>query len=205
MIHVAICLPVYDTPKMPFWAAFERMDKPDQYPSFPGLTTVLHEHGQLTVYARTTLTTRALRLTPEVTHLLWLDADIVPPKDLLPRLLARHCDVVGALYRSRRPPWDPVARWTDSDGQLRRTSEPIPPGIHPVTAVGAGAMLVERRVFERMEDGVWWRPTDGLSEDFAFCARARAEGFGVFLDADVDCGHVAEVVVDAEFARRMRA
>jgi hypothetical protein len=63
--------------------------------------------------------------------------------------------------------------------------------------VGAGALLVHRRVFERVPRP-WFewlldRPEvpegQKCSEDFAFCRKAKQHGFAVKVDVSVACRH----------------
>jgi SAM-dependent methyltransferase len=64
---------------------------------------------------------------------------------------------------------------------------------------------VKREVFEKIaetkEDPFAIR---GPGEDVSFCQRAKALGYKIFVDTTVEIGHVGEVVVGPDFARRNR-
>jgi GT2 family glycosyltransferase len=167
--------------------------------------------------ARNELAEAALEVR-EVTHLLWIDDDMVFGPDAASRLLEHDLPIVGGLYYNRRDPWQPLLlRELSSGGQYGWVYE-HGPGLVDVDATGAGFLLTKREVYEKI------RPTlasgDGFfsyltvedaagelqvrSEDVSFCVRAKEAGYSLAVDTDVEIGHVGEVVVDAAFARRNR-
>lgn len=133
-----------------------------------------------------------------------LDSDVVMPRDGLLRLLAHKQPFISGMYCRRSLPHGvPVmiknGTWfTDF----------VPGSVVEVDLVGAGALLIHRSVFERVqqrpEQGKkWfdWRvdqlglpniPPDkpSLSEDFTYCAAVRAAGYKVLCDTSVYCKHV---------------
>ncbi|MBU1767873.1 MAG: glycosyltransferase [Candidatus Omnitrophica bacterium] len=202
--------------------------------------------------ARNQLTLQALQIVdsegkPEVTHLLWIDDDMVYPPDALEKLLAHDLPFVGGLCHDRRHPFKPVlARTLDGatwgvDGDSYGWLYDYPKKqLVPVDATGGAFLLVRREVFEKIRDdecreglkaglalrgetlndeqfearlhaqkatyGGWWASDDrrGLSEDIAFCARARKAGFPISVDTSLDIGHMGEVVINEDFAQRNR-
>jgi hypothetical protein len=77
-------------------------------------------------------------------------------------------------------------------------------GLQEVDMMGAGCLLVRRDVFERLSPP-WFdftinQETDAIihSEDTSFCEQARAAGFPLLLDGDVQCEHVATRYVGME-------
>lgn len=129
--------------------------------------------------------------------LFFLDDDVIPPADVIPRLLGRNCDIVSALYYRRAEPIVPVV--IRENGGQRIWVTDWPPGTSLVDAdmVGCGALLIHRRVFERMPKP-WFewlldRPDipegQRCSEDFAFCRKAKQHGFAIKVDVGVACKH----------------
>jgi hypothetical protein len=145
-------------------------------------------------------------------HLLFLDADMSWPADVLARMLAHHArGVVSALYFLKRWPHYPVAlrdgvrdesgatryhydlRGVDADG-LRRES-----------VVGMGCTLIPVAALRRMARPWFAYGGDGsITEDVAFCESASALGCGVWLDPAIECGHYSvQEISRAWFDRSM--
>lgn len=134
--------------------------------------------------------------------LLFLDDDVIPPPDVFARLAQHNVDIVSGLYYRRQEPICPVAMLRDDKGQSQWVTSWNPPDSRiEVDLVGAGCLLLHRRVLERMPPPwfVWEIGKEDLdpkenrqkmSEDFAFCIRAKAAGFKIYLDTSIRCDHV---------------
>jgi hypothetical protein len=126
--------------------------------------------------------------------ILFLDSDMVPRVDTIPRLLSHNVDIVSALYFQRSEPFlgvyselpdaQPVA---DGDPDLRE-----------VLFAGAGCLLVRRPVLDAMARPCWEHPSPGGEEDSLFCEKARALGFKVHVDLGHSIGHMAARAIDEE-------
>jgi hypothetical protein len=142
-------------------------------------------------------------------HLMFVDDDVCIPPDSIPRLLAHGRDIVSGLYYRRALPLAPVMLKNDAQGNPQWITEWNPKGaLIEVDLVGAGCLLVHRRVYERLkppwfiwelEESVtkWIRQGMGepvedklLSEDFSFCRRAQRMGFSILVDTGVACEHI---------------
>lgn len=132
--------------------------------------------------------------------LFFLDSDVIPPRDAVPRLLARNLPIVSGLYCRRSPPHGlPVA--IKNGNWLQQY---MPGSLVEVDLVGAGCLLIHRTVLEKLppqQPGRAWfnwkvdlrehlPEGEGLSEDFTFCLWARKHGYKVILDTGVVCRHV---------------
>lgn len=157
--------------------------------------------------------------------LLCADTDIVFPTDAVSRLLAVadpvERPVVSALYHVF---WDgekiPAAykavvdpkgaltinhiNYTEVGGDILIEGNDERNPVERVDAVGAGFMLVHRSVFERiakLADGqpCWFRETvvDGKDhgEDVSFCFRCAAVEAKIFLNSDVQVGHIKSAML----------
>lgn len=145
--------------------------------------------------------------------LLFLDADMRHPRDLLARLLLHDRMIVSARYQMRKAPFHTVAMRKAGAGPHDYKAIDAQGGLHEVDAVGAGALLIHRHVLEdlRFEAGHdaddWFRYQTGpkglrtTSEDMWFCERAKASGFRVWCDLDTVCSHVAQFEVTPEWAK----
>ena len=122
---------------------------------------------------------------------------------------AMALDIVGGLYmvRSIREAQPASLIGVDHTIDLRPGEKPV-----EVTYLATGFMAVHRRVFEKLAETLplcmqstplpFWPfylqftvpwPGDGhlyLSEDYAFCHRAREAGFRIWLDPSIRLGHV---------------
>lgn len=121
----------------------------------------------------------------EATHLLWLDSDMMFPRDAANRLLSHNLPVVAVNYVRRNKPHLPTA----FDGAAVATRDGDS-GLHEVDHAGMGLMLTDARLydildlpyfhFDLSESGV------GLTgEDVWFCRRLRERGVKLFVDQDV--------------------
>lgn len=138
-------------------------------------------------------------------YILWLDADMRFPRDTLFKLMRRDVPIVGINYSTRGTPPDFVAvkqvRWEPDQEGIRCQTLPESEGLEEVEAIGGGACLVKREVYEALPDPstkpwYWydWLPeTKSLvGEDVYFCRLAREAGFPVYVDHDLskECAHV---------------
>jgi hypothetical protein len=135
--------------------------------------------------------------------LFFLDDDVCIPPDTIHRLVAKNADIISGLYYRRAPPIVPVARVINEKKEVLWVESWNPPGATiEVDMVGAGCMLIHRRVLEKMSKP-WFewelsrpdplplaRPALRGSEDFAFCLRAKLHGFKIYLDTSIQCQHI---------------
>jgi hypothetical protein len=133
-------------------------------------------------------------------YLFFNDDDTLLPPKALERLLERNLDIVSGLYYRRVPPLDPVA-FVDDPTVGGTGIAPIKShgtGLMPVDYVGAGCLLISRKVLEAIQYPWFkWSRNDQriplperISEDLYFCKKAREAGFQIHLDASVRCLHV---------------
>jgi hypothetical protein len=145
-------------------------------------------------------------LSGDYSHVLFLDADMVWPTDVIDRMLAHHQrGIVSGLYHLKAWPHWPVAlksaTWNEVEGQYDyRYDEGARAGdvmLRPVQLVGMGCTLVPTEVFLRSERP-WFKyqingeGTSTVTEDVYFCQQALAAGCPIWLDPAVDCGHISQ-------------
>ena len=149
----------------------------------------------------------------ECSHLLFVDADMRWPASTAVRLLHARRPVVGCCYQGRKPPHS----WhvTKLEGEVAD-----PYGFIEVERIATGMMLIERAVLEQLGKSaeVYSELIDGtplevrrifppqapglwVSGDYAFCDRARAEGFGVYADLRTQVGHLGERWITGDMER----
>jgi len=145
---------------------------------------------------------------PRLEWLLQCDSDMIPPLATVLRLLSHNLDIVAGLYVARQPPYAPCVQWIDDRGEPTwqppigtSTAAPV-----RVAAVGFGCVLVKRHVFETI--GAPWfhhakRPGGG--EDEFFCERARAFGFKLYIDMELEIGHLGVTAITPSYGKLWKA
>lgn len=133
----------------------------------------------------------------EITHILFLDTDIVFPPSILDTLLSRDKEIVGAAYPKKVFPHPLI--YTPIKGKIYSEADQV----WEVEAIPAGCLLVKLTAFEKMRKP-WFAntyvhthrdrapfehlvspstPTPFLvSEDYYFCAVAKLRKIQIFLD-----------------------
>jgi hypothetical protein len=191
---LAIGFPLVDQSiPVQFFTSYACLDKPDKYalylPKFP--------HGPFMgniADARNSIVEQALN--DGCTHLLMCDTDQIYPHDTLTRLLAHQKDVVGVRVHRRWPPFD-VILYRGDIGQYKHVpdSECFSGDLVEVDATGTGCLLFDMRVFTDVPRP-WFAlsvHTDGkpVGEDIYFCSKARTAGIRIFVDTDIEVGHLS--------------
>lgn len=149
---------------------------------------------------------------PEMTHLLWIDADIsYDPADVL-KLLAYERDIVAGAYRKKQGTIEFAMRLVvDDDGMTRQLAN----GLLEADYAGLGFMLIRREVFLRLIEAYPERAMpqaahpsfpalkpwtfdlhpDGIEvhgihgEDVGFCRLWRSIGGAIWIDPAIKLTH----------------
>lgn len=208
-IKLAICVPL-SWPNVPsaFFVSYTSLFMPSRLEAMAkaGVKNLWHlvDKSFPLDYCRNRLARIALE--KGATHVLFIDADMTFPRDLIVRLLSIDADVAGALYFKKTPPFQPVASrlGVKGDGQLMKPIRlPARPGIVRCDVVGMGATLIKREALEFI--GHPWfaydlyKPTGEMeiTEDVTFCTKAKSAGFEIVCDTRLVCGHVRSDIVGA--------
>jgi len=187
-------------------------------------TLVLFESGRPFDIARNNVATRTLETGAE--WCFFWDSDLVIPPHTLIRLTSHGLPIVGGLYYRRHPEiWPEIFR--DAGGgvlnPIPKNEVPEDGSLMEVAGIGAGCLLIHRRVFEVLKEHVPLRsfrvagPPPGeikfyeffkwgigreesseqpnYSEDLTFCMLARKHGFKIICDTGVRSLHLAAMVI----------
>jgi len=132
--------------------------------------------------------------------LLFIDSDMVVPMDLVPRLIEADKDIVSGLAFKRVPGYEPcIFKKCDREGTEFYLD--YPKGLIEVQGVGMACTLIKRKVFETVPKP-WFFPEPNIGEDLAFCIRAKEQGFKIYCDTNLICGHCAtEVITEAHYLK----
>jgi hypothetical protein len=161
---------------------------------------------------RSIMLNRALK-DPDWTHVLWIDADLRFQPEYIHSMLLDDKDIIGGFYPKKGLPID-------------FASSPAPGGedtgsLFETTFVATGFMLIKREVVNAMvehyreELGFYYQGTDDsvhlfhpiidkdlnklfLTEDYAFCKRARDIGFKCYMSKRFELPHIGVFEYSAE-------
>lgn len=198
-MKIAFCIPSRETVHVTFTQSLTALIKRCALEGIE--TSVFFEIGSILPEQRNLLAQAALK--DQADYLLWLDTDMIVPSNLIKKLLSHKVDIVAANYSTKYKPRRSVAFLddTDLDKRLEKTT-----GLHTVDAVGFGAILISKKVFEDLKMPYFnfeynYNKNTFTGEDIYFCKRARAAGYKIYIDADISnsvahCGLQAFVLKD---------
>ncbi|MFH2076714.1 MAG: hypothetical protein ABIJ57_15450, partial [Pseudomonadota bacterium] len=140
------------------------------------------------------------------THILFMDTDqIYLDVDMIQRMLDHKKPIVGAMVHRRYPPFDPLLFRGETGKLYSVPDEEIRPNgefsdLVSVDRTGSGCILVDTSVFLEISEP-WFElrlNPDGtpVGEDIAFCEKAKASGFEIFVDCSVHIQHLSLMAVD---------
>lgn len=163
--------------------------------------------------SRNNLVADAIAPGSDVTHILFLDNDIIPEPWHLDRLLAADKPLIGALYPKKQA----TLEWVMNTGEGSKIDAE---GRMKVKHLGTGFWLLRvaelRQHIEKHPEikyggdphpgAIRWdvfpmHAKDGryLSEDWAFCERWNADGFEVWVDTKCQLRHIGKIVYPLQF------
>ena len=180
-----------------------------------GQCTVSFLIGSLIYDSRNKLAGLAVEM--DADYILWLDSDMVFRPDTLERMMAvldehPEIDVLSGLYFRRGQPFSPVLFKTlevNEQGTLDWSDyEELPNELFEIAGCGFGCVLMRTDMLldiaGKEGGGRWFTPIADAGEDCAFCIRARREGYKIYCDPTVDCGHMAYTPVTKDFWKAIR-
>src|SRR3989339_541310 len=128
--------------------------------------------------------------------LFFLDTDIIPPADVIDRLLMIFRDIASGIYLCRQRIGDkdmvlPTVYVAHDDSSVRTVSkdEIRESKVMDIVICGLGCCLIRRAVLEKIACRPFSESKTG-GEDVAFCLDAKQEGFKAAAETAVRCSHV---------------
>ncbi len=221
-MNLAVCVPIsWDKVPTEFLISFSRMFRPEQLNEMERLGVKKFWQLFNRVFPldlnRNRLVKKSLELKADL--VLFLDADMTFPSDLIPRLIEDMKElgpcVISGLYFKKAPPFPPVSanRIFSNDEQKMFPIELFKANDSPLAecdVVGMGAALIAREVLEAVnqpwfEYGVYKRTGEmTVTEDVPFCRKVKEAGFKIYTDKRLECGHVTTFTVTGRHWREQR-
>lgn len=129
-----------------------------------------------------------------------LEQDVVPPVDIIERLISRNKEIISGCYFTvfpnypsvrlvafkHVPPANPAEPFWDVGPPLG-IMEVLPSRLLDVSVVGVGCLLINRSVLKKVS--FRYDAATDASDDMFFCYDARKAGYSVFLDSSQFCQH----------------
>ena len=154
--------------------------------------------GTLIHKARNKLIDSAINGFKEVTHILFIDDDMVFTNDDLDKLLDSGKDIVGSVCVERNPPFHPCILPKDKDWtRFRDLIEGKAKQIMEVDSIGMGFTLIKVSLLKKMlkkNKNLFHFDDSDNGEDFSFCKLAR-EYTKLFARTDSNVGHLSALPV----------
>ena len=133
------------------------------------------------------------------THVLWLDADMIFPETIVEDLQRSGKPFVSGVYSARRPPHRSCV-FTSLFPVERPAPDAYPDDVFEIHGCGFGCVLMETEILKKtgFYTGLLFLPDGAFGEDLSFCQRARSQGFRLWCDPRVVCGHIGQMAVYPE-------
>ena len=196
-----IAIPCLDTVNAEFFRSLLEMEKPGVVGyQITVQTLIYHARNEIALYA----------CENDFDRVLWLDSDMVFPKDTMIRLSEdmEGREFVSGLYFKRKPPYSPTifakcGTVEVEPGQYQATAavyDKYPDGIFPIAACGFGCVMTTTDLIKRVMDkyGMPFSPMYGFGEDLTFCMRVAQTGGTMYCDSRIKCGHIATFISTEE-------
>jgi len=130
------------------------------------------------------------------THLMFIDYDMVFPENGITTLLGRRKEIIGGLYNARKFPLKLAAFGLNSEGFTRQMRhDEIPTEPFKIGGIGAGFLLIETGVFNKIEQPYFSVEPWGngvIGEDVYFCIKAGKVGIEVWADPTIPIKHIGD-------------
>jgi len=174
-------------------------------------TVFTHTHCSLISLGRSIMLSQVVQDLKDWTHVMWVDSDIQWQPDDIMKLLAEDKDIIGGYYPCKTFPIQQASAIKPQSDSIETDS------LVETTYVATGFMLIKRHVCEAMHEHFMpelkfyyaskthrdrryvdlFAPIIDkdkndlyLTEDYAFCERAKEIGFSCWMSKRVQLGHV---------------
>lgn len=208
MSKVMIAIPCMDQVPTPFMQSMAMLAKPSEHEFAMASRT-----GSLIYNSRNDLAVQAI--VSGFDWVFWLDSDMVFQPDIMAKMLKeaeeKNLDFLSGLYFRRVQPYTPVVfdhLEVNEDGDCEWSNmDDIPDGLFEVAGCGFGCVLIRTSVLNDVREKYadMFMPIAHMGEDLSFCWRARQCGHKIWMDPDIELGHVGYSVINRKFYESYRS
>ena len=139
----------------------------------------------------------------DIDYILYIDDDMMMKTDehLFTKLVEHDKDIVAPLFFHKVPPYCPLIfrRSIYGNGEYTDYKHILDykKGLVEVDATGCGVVLIKTEVFKNLEKP-YFLYGDTFGEDLYFMNKAKAKGYSVFCDTNIEVGHIGNPYVSFE-------
>ena len=185
-INIAIGLPIsWDFLHIPFFESWVSMKKPKH-------SVIIGSRGRPDDM-RNSIISQVLKSEENFSHILFLDIDHYHHPDTIVKLLSHNLPIVSGLSFRRSEPYDPIM-FKQCGNKFKNITEWNDGELLEVDTVGAASLLADVEVFEKMKSPwfeMGYKFGGGVvSEDFAFCLKAKNLGYKIWCDSSCTNDHL---------------
>lgn len=154
----------------------------------------------------------AIALEENCEYLFFYDDDMVVDPDVVQKLLKRiskqEIHIISALVYIRGYPFHPMVFRFREPGHLGHfdyaKKDIEDNGLVSVDAVGCASTLIDCKLFKMVEEP-WFLTGKLHTEDVYFCMKAKEHigGIKIYMDTEVECGHMLDKPILTENSRNL--
>ena len=138
-----------------------------------------------------------------VTHIIFIDTDMVYHPKTITRLLSHKVPIVGALCYRRYPPFDPLLLRGDHTTGYESIDKWEEGALVEVDATGTGCLIFDMQIFRKMP-APWFKfrenPNNSIGgiigEDIGFCWDLKRAGHRIYVDTTIPSMHLTTMAVN---------
>lgn len=199
-LKILVAIPTHGSVKAAFAVALARAVSHFTALPYDGekAITVTSVGSSILPQGRAMLVARAMEA--NATHIMWFDADMKFPDDIISRLVNHNIAVVGVNYPRKNIEARPTAYLDDENYVGPVWSGERATGLQQISILGFGALLTDMRVFDAIDLPFFaFEPqapdfVKTIGEDVYFCRKLHKAGIPVHIDHDLSkqCAHVGD-------------
>lgn len=133
-------------------------------------------------------------------YIMWVDSDMILPKNTLTQLMSHDKDIVSGVYAYKILRGENVvakrfkkdAKDTYEDIPIKEIKESK---LMEIDGVGFGCVLTKVDMFRHIKKP-WFKYSPTMGEDIYFCRKAQKAGYKIWLDTSIKADHIGTVRFD---------